>query len=84
MPACAGRGVWNSRVISTNTPRSYEDVGYEVRSFAPFQVEEGFPRIVSGDLRTGVSDVHYSISAAASAQFRVDKQEPDQLIKDLV
>ena len=63
---------------------SYEDVGYEVRSFAPFQVEEGFPRIVSGDLRTGVGDVHYSISAAASAQFRVDRQEPDQLIKDLV
>ena len=63
---------------------SYEDVGYEVRSFVPFQVEEGFPRIVSGDIRTGVGDVHYSISAAASAQFRVDNQEPDQLIKDLV
>ena len=63
---------------------SYEDVGYEVRSCAPFQVEEGFPRIVSGDLRTGVGDVHYSISASASAEFRVDKQEPAQLIKDLL
>ena len=62
---------------------SYEDVGYEVRSFAPFQVEEGFPRIVSGDLRTGVGDVHYSISAAASAPFRVGEQQPDQLIKEL-
>lgn len=63
---------------------SYEDVGYEVRSFTPFRVEEGFPRIVSGDLRTGVGDVHYSISAAASAHFRVDSQEPAQLIKELV
>ena len=63
---------------------SYEDVGYEVRSFTPFRVEEGFPRIVSEDLRAGVGDVRYSISTAASAQFRVDKQEPDQLIKDLV
>lgn len=63
---------------------AYEDVGYEVRSFAPFRVEEGFPRIVSGDLRTGVGDVHYSVSAAASSGFRVEHQEPHRLIRDLV
>lgn len=63
---------------------SYEDVGYEVRSFVPFQIGEGFPRIVSDDLRTGVGDVHYSISTAASGPFRVNEQRPDELIREFV
>lgn len=63
---------------------SYEGIGYVVRSFAPFKIEEGFPRIVSDDLRTGVADVHYSISTAASGPFRVDEKRPDRLIRDLV
>ena len=62
----------------------YEELGYAVRSFAPFRVEEGFPRIVSGDLRTGVRDVHYSISTAASGPFRVSEQQPDKLLRDFV
>ena len=40
----------------------YSDIGYTVRSLHPFRVDEGFPRIVSGDLRTGISDVRYVVS----------------------
>ena len=63
---------------------SFEEIGYAVRSLAPFRVEEGFPRIKSSDLRTGVSDVRYAVSAAASAPFVIDEQRPDELLKDLV
>lgn len=63
---------------------SYEGVGYAVLSFTPFRVEEGFPRIVSSDLRTGVGNVRYSISTAASARFVINEQRADELIKDLV
>ncbi len=63
---------------------SYEEIGYAVRSFTPFQVEEGFPRIKSSDLRTGVSDVRYSLSTAAAAPFVINQQRPDELLKDLV
>ena len=67
-----------------NHAGSYDDVGYEVRQFAPYQVEEGFPRIVPRDLPTGVGAVHYSISAAACVSFRIDEQQPCRLIKTLI
>ena len=63
---------------------SYEGIGYAVRSFTPFRVEEGFPRITSIDLRTGVGNVRYSVSTAASARFVINEQRADELIKDLV
>ena len=62
---------------------SYEGIGYAVRSFTPFRVEEGFPRITSIDLRTGVGNVRYSISTAASARFLINEQGADELIKDM-
>ena len=68
----------------TEHAASYEEIGYAVRSLAPFRVEEGFPRIKSSDLRTGVSEVRYSVSTAASTPFLINEQRPDELIKDLV
>ena len=45
----------------------YADVGYGIRSFRAFLVGDGFPRIVPGDLPSGVGEVRYSVSMAACA-----------------
>ena len=62
----------------------YSDIGYTVRSLHPFRVEEGFPRIVSGDLRTGISDVRYLVSTASCGDFRVTEQRPERLLEGLI
>ena len=62
----------------------YAEIGYTVRSFHPFRVVEGFPRIVSGDLQTGVSEVHYLVSTASCGPFQIRVQQPDQLLEGLV
>lgn len=54
-----------------------EAVGYEERwrldSRTYYQVAEGFPRIVRGDLRAGVSRVKYQIAATDCLPFQVDE-----------
>ena len=62
----------------------YSDIGYTVRSLKPFRVEEGFPRIVSDDLRTGISEVHYLISTASCRQFQMGEQRPAELLEGMV
>lgn len=62
----------------------YSDIGYTVRSLHPFRVEEGFPRIVSGDLRTGISDVRYLVSTASCGAFRMTEQQPESLLEGLI
>ena len=64
--------------------RTYSDIGYTVRSLHPFRVEEGFPRIVSGDLRTGISDVRYLVSTASCGAFRMTEQQPERLLEGLI
>ena len=63
--------------------RLYSDIGYTVRSLHPFRVQEGFPRITSGDLRTGVSDVRYLVSTASCGAFRMMEQQPKKLLEGL-
>ena len=65
-----------------NDEKPYSDIGYTVRSLHPFRVEEGFPRIVSGDLRTGVSDVRYLVSTASCGDFQVTEHRPERLLED--
>ena len=62
----------------------YSDIGYTVRSFHPFRVGDGFPRIVSGDLQVGIGGVHYSVSLASCAPFRVNERQPDDLLVGMV
>ena len=64
--------------------RLYSDVGYTVRSIHPFRVREGFPRIVSGELRTGISDVRYLVSTASCGDFRMTEQRPEGLLEGLM
>ena len=64
--------------------KMYSDVGYTVRSLHPFRVDEGFPRIVSGDLRTGISDVRYLVSTASCGDFRMTEQQPERLLEELI
>lgn len=64
--------------------RLYSDMGYTVRSIHPFRVRDGFPRIVSGDLRTGVSDVRYLVSTASCGDFQMKDQRPEGLLEGLV
>ncbi|MCY3659425.1 MAG: PD-(D/E)XK motif protein [Caldilineaceae bacterium] len=64
--------------------RLYSDIGYTVRSLHPFRVEEGFPRIVSSDLRTGISDVRYQVSTASCDNFRMTEQRPERLLEGLI
>ena len=62
----------------------YSDMGYTVRSIHPFRVEEGFPRIVSSDLKTGVSDVRYLVSTASCGGYRMTEQRPEVLLAGLI
>jgi hypothetical protein len=62
----------------------YSDIGYSVRSFRALLVEEGFPRIVPGDLQPGVGGVRYSVSMASCAPFLMNVEQPDDLLKGLV
>ena len=62
----------------------YSNIGYTVRSLHPFRVEEGFPRIVSGDLRTGISDVRYLVSTASCGDFQMTEQQPERLLEGLI
>ncbi|MDD9994892.1 MAG: PD-(D/E)XK motif protein, partial [Dehalococcoidia bacterium] len=61
----------------------YEDTGYAVRSFHPFTIDQGFPRLVSGDLLDGVSEVSYSVSTSFCDQYRITVQQPDQLLEGM-
>ena len=60
---------------------SYDNIGYTIRSRHQFRVHEGFPRIVSSDLRTGVSDVTYSIAVTACAIFEITEGELANLLR---
>ena len=62
----------------------YSDIGYTIRSFHPFRIEEGFPRIVSSDLLTGISDVRYLVSTASCGDFRMTEQQPERLLEGLI
>lgn len=62
----------------------YADIGYTVRSLHPFRVEAGFPRIVSDDLQAGIGEVRYSVSTASCSAFRMDVQQPSELLEGLV
>ena len=62
----------------------YSDIGYTIRSLHPFRVKEGFPRIVSGDLRIGVSNVQYLVSTASCGAFRMADRQPGKLLEGLI
>lgn len=62
----------------------YSDVGYSIRSLHPFRVEEGFPRIVSSGLQSGVSNVRYIVSTASCENYRMQMQQPSKLLEGFV
>ena len=62
----------------------YSDMGYTVRSLHAYRIEEGFPRIVSGDLPTGISDVRYLVSTASCGAFRMAEGHPEKLLEGLI
>ena len=62
----------------------YSEIGYSLRSLHAFKVGEGFPRIVSGELQAGVSDVRYLVSTASCGAFRMAEERPDRLLEGLV
>ena len=62
----------------------YSEIGYSLRSLYAFRVGEGFPRIVSGELQPGVSEVRYLVSAASCGAFRMAEERPDKLLEGLV
>jgi len=61
-----------SRYLDAHAQR-YESAGYFVRNEHWFSVANDFPRIVEGDLDTGVGDVAYLLSLSACEAFRCDR-----------
>ena len=59
------------------------EMGYSVRSLAPFRVGPGFPRLVSTDLPVGVSDVGYLISLASCHPHMMSEQSMNELLGDI-
>jgi hypothetical protein len=59
----------------------YADIGYSVRSRLQFGVRSGFPRIVSRDLKPGVSEVRYSIAVSACTQFEISEEVLGALLR---
>ena len=62
----------------------YSEIGYSVRSLHPFLVQDGFPMIVSSDLRAGVAGVRYSISIHSCGPYEIAVEEPSKLLSDLI
>ena len=62
----------------------YSEIGYSVRSFHPFLVRNGFPMIVSSDLRAGVAEVRYSISVHSCGSYEMVAEKPSDLLRNLV
>ena len=60
---------------------SYSDVGYTVRSRLQLSIQDDFPRVVSGDLRPGVSEVRYSVAVAACTSFKIGEGELSDLLR---
>lgn len=54
---------------------SYTVIGYLHRSVSLYRIQEGFPRIIESDLRPGVGDVRYSISAAECKHYSVSAED---------
>ena len=59
------------------------EMGYSVRSFVPFLVMEGFPRLVSTDLAVGVTEVRYRVSLASCRPYMMSEQDLKQLLVDI-
>lgn len=53
----------------------YNSIGYSIREYAVFLVENDFPRIRESDIRSGVGDVKYSISVAQCRNYEVSCSE---------
>ena len=50
-------------------------IGYVFQELLSFEVKEGFPRILSGELHNGVGDLKYSIFLAACDKYKVGFKE---------
>ena len=61
----------------------HDDMGYSVRSLAPFLVGQGFPKLVSADLAIGVSDVRYSISLASCRPHMMGAEDLGELLRGI-
>ena len=59
----------------------YADLGYTVRSRIQFRVADTFPRVVSGDLKPGVTDVRYSVAVTACAPFQMGQEDLADLLR---
>ena len=60
----------------------YERAGYTVREENFFEVVEGFPRIVEGDLPSGVGDVRYSVAVSECRHFSITAEDARALIRN--
>lgn len=61
----------------------YEDRFYQVRNENYYKIENEFPRIKENELRSGVSDVKYSIILAMCDEFLISENQVFNIIKSL-
>ncbi|TWH58388.1 putative PD-(D/E)XK family protein DUF4420 [Desulfitobacterium sp. LBE] len=54
---------------------------YIVKEHAFFNIAEGFPRILSGNLPNGLGDISYSLEISACASYGISEQEFWQTVK---
>ncbi len=62
----------------------YQSKGYSIRSYNIFHVKDTFPRIIIGDLRNGVGDVHYSINVSECMHYGVNEQDFKNLLGEAI
>lgn len=60
----------------------YQPTGYSIRESAVFLVENDFPRICEGDIRSGVGDLKYSISVAQCRSYEIPLSDLSVSIKE--
>ncbi|BCJ86814.1 PD-(D/E)XK motif protein [Effusibacillus dendaii] len=54
---------------------------YIIKEYAFFKVKEGFPRILSENLPSGLGDISYSLDIEACSKFKMDEQQFWQIVK---
>ena len=68
----------------TQDENLYSEIGYSVRTYHPYRVRTGFPRIVSSDLPAGVTDVRYSVSVHSCRPYLVVLDVPHDLLRQSI
>ncbi|MEK4458143.1 PD-(D/E)XK motif protein [Paenibacillus sp. FSL R10-2748] len=77
-------GLFRDKIFGSGLGNPYIDsytTKYIVKEYAFFNVQEGFPRILSEDMPIGLGDISYSLDIGACFDYKMDELQFWQIVK---